>query len=93
MLHAAIFALQCVLSDSPPVLWWLSPGEGWDAVRTNCKKSTTTKNQGSGVKYIAKGCMLDDCMYVICLDMTTTPWWREKVMVYYYYYNTHQPIY
>ena len=30
--HAAIFASTCVLSDRPPVLWWLSPGEGWDAV-------------------------------------------------------------
>ena len=30
--HAAIFAWPCVLSDSPPVIWWLSPGEGWDAV-------------------------------------------------------------
>ena len=30
--HAAIFALPCVLSDGPPVLWWLSPGEGWVAI-------------------------------------------------------------
>ena len=30
--HAAIFAWPCVLLDRPPVLWWLSPGEGWDAV-------------------------------------------------------------
>ena len=30
--HAAIFAWPCVLSDGPPVLWWLSPGEEWDAV-------------------------------------------------------------
>ena len=30
--HAAIFAWPCVLSDRPPVLWWLSHGEGWDAV-------------------------------------------------------------
>ena len=29
---AVIFAWSCVLSDRPPVLWWLSPGEGWDAV-------------------------------------------------------------
>ena len=27
-----LFAWPCVLSDRPPVLWWLSPGEGWDAV-------------------------------------------------------------
>ena len=30
--HAAIFAWHCVLSNRPPVLRWLSPGEGWDAV-------------------------------------------------------------
>ena len=30
--HSAIFAWYCVLSDRPPVLWWLSPGEGRDAV-------------------------------------------------------------
>ena len=30
--HAAIFAWPCVLSDSLPVLWWLSPGEWRDAV-------------------------------------------------------------
>ena len=30
--HASIFAGHCVLSDRPPVLWWLSHGEGRDAV-------------------------------------------------------------
>ena len=30
--HAAIFAWPCVFSDSPSVLRWLSPEEGWDAV-------------------------------------------------------------
>ena len=30
--HAAIFAWHCVISDRRPVLWWLSPGEGWDAI-------------------------------------------------------------
>ena len=30
--HVAIFAWHCVLSDRPPVLWWLSHGEGRDAV-------------------------------------------------------------
>ena len=33
--HLAIFALPFVLLDRPPVLWWLSPGEGWNAV-TRC---------------------------------------------------------
>ena len=27
-----LIAWPCVLSDRPPVLWWLSPGEGWAAV-------------------------------------------------------------
>ena len=30
--HAAIFDWPRVLSDRPPVLWWLSHGEGRDAV-------------------------------------------------------------
>ena len=30
--HAAIFPWLCVLSDRPPMLWWLSHGEGRDAV-------------------------------------------------------------
>ena len=30
--HAAIFAWPCVLSDRPPMLWWLSHGEGREAV-------------------------------------------------------------
>ena len=32
----------------------------------------------------ANGCLLDDCLLVIWLDMATHPWWREKVVVYYY---------
>ena len=56
ILHTAIFAWHRVLSDRPPVLWWLSPREGRDAVTwcgwDNCKKGATTENQGSGVKYI-----------------------------------------
>ena len=54
--HAAIFALLIVLSDCPPVLWWLSPGEGGmplhNAVVINCKNGATFENQGVGVKYI-----------------------------------------
>ena len=30
--HAAIFAWPCVPSDHPPMLWWLSHGEGRDAI-------------------------------------------------------------
>ena len=30
--NAAIFAWPSVLSDRPPMLWWLSDGEGRDAV-------------------------------------------------------------
>ena len=48
----AIFAGQCVLSNRLPLLWWLSHGEGRDAVGINCKKGATTENQLSGVKYM-----------------------------------------
>ena len=30
--HPAILLGPCVLSDHTPMLWWLSSGEGWDAV-------------------------------------------------------------
>ena len=33
--HAVVYAWHCVLLDHPPVLWWLSPGEWWDAI-TSC---------------------------------------------------------
>ena len=26
---------------------------------------------------------VDDCVWVILLDITTPPWWREKVIAYY----------
>ena len=42
-----------------------------DAVGINCEKRTTTENQGANVKYMGKGCMLDDCVCVIRLCMTT----------------------
>ena len=51
-LESLIFAWPCVHSDRPPVLWWLSSGEGWDAVGINCKKCATTENQGADVKYV-----------------------------------------
>ena len=51
--HSAIFPWPCVLSDRPPVLWWLSPGEGGmplhDAVGINCKNGA---NQGADIKYM-----------------------------------------
>ena len=47
----AIFAWPCVLSDRPPVPWWLSSGEGG----VNCKNDATTENQGAGVKYMGCG--------------------------------------
>ena len=54
--HKAIFAWPSAFSDRPPMLWWLSPGEGWDplhdAVGINCKKIATTENQAGYVKYM-----------------------------------------
>ena len=34
------------------MLWWLLPGEGWDAVGMNCKKGATTEYLGADVKYM-----------------------------------------
>ena len=36
-----------------------------DTIRINYKKGATTENHGAGVKYMAKGCMFDDCVCVI----------------------------
>ena len=36
-------------SVPPPVLWWLSSGEEWDAIG---KKAATAENKGAGVKYM-----------------------------------------
>ena len=55
-----------VLSDGPPVLWWLPPGEEYDAlhdaVGINCEKDTTTENLGADVKYMGLGMYVDDCV-------------------------------
>ena len=63
----AFFRKALLLSDG------LQPLEGWDAVGVNCKRGATTENQGTGAWYMAKGCMFDDCVSIICLDMTTPP--------------------
>ena len=38
----------CFLSDRAPMLWSLSPGDGW----VNCEKGATTENQGTDVKFM-----------------------------------------
>ena len=45
------------------MLWWLSHGEGRDAVGINCENGATTENQGSVVKYMGEGVYLDDCVF------------------------------
>ena len=42
------------------MLWWLSHGEGRDAVGINCKKGATTENQDSAVKLIG---ILIECFH------------------------------
>ena len=66
------------------MLWWLSPGEGWDAftydaVVIHCEKGATTEYQGADVKIWAKGCML----MIVCVlsDLTRLPLlggWRKS---------------
>ena len=36
-----------------------------DAVEINCKKGTTTENQGADIKYMGYGVYVDDCLCVI----------------------------
>ena len=40
-----------------------------DAVGINCKKGTTTENQGSAAKYMGYGVYLDNCVCVLS-DLT-----------------------
>ena len=52
-----LFGSVSVLSDRPPVLWWLLPGEGWnavtnDAVGINYRNGAITEYQGADVKYM-----------------------------------------
>ena len=47
------------------MLWWLSPGEGWDAVGINCKMGATTEYQGADCRYICQGVYVDDYVRVI----------------------------
>ena len=89
------FLLSAALSDRPPVLWWLSHGEGRDAV-TWCGWDKLLKGRNywkSRLRCQVYGLMVVSwwlCLYVMWLDMTTTPWWREKVMGYYYLNNRSQ---
>ena len=88
LINAAIFAWHCVLSDRPPMLWWLSHGEGRDAVTyavgINCKNGATTEKSRLGCRVSGlRGVSWWLCVCFFWLDMTTPPWCREKVMVYY----------
>ena len=86
----------CVLSESPPMPWWLSPGEGRDAVTwcgwykleicVNYWKSRR-KCQVYGLRGV---CSM--IMSVIWLDITTPSWWRKKVVVYYYNNNSNPEV-
>ena len=99
------FLRPCVLSDCPPVFWWLSPGEwwdsvtwcGWDKLQKRCNYWCQVYQMSS---IWANGCKLMIvcvfrcvcvCVCVIWLDMTTHPWWREKVMVLNYYNYLKRP--
>ena len=81
------FSWPCVPLDHPPLLWWLSPGEGWDAV-TWCGWDKLWK--GRNYWKSRRRCQVYGlrravgCLCVIWLGKTTPPWWREKVMLYYY---------
>ena len=48
----------------------------YDAVGVNCEMGATTENQDAGACIWAKGCVFDECVSVIGLDMTTRLWWR-----------------
>ena len=59
------------------------------AVGTNCKKGSTTENQGVDVKYMGYGVYVDDCVCVCVLSVLTrltTLLGGGGILLYYYYY-------
>ena len=90
--HAAIFSWTCVLSDCPPVLWWFTPGDGWDAVSW-CGWDKLWKERNNWILWLTyqlyglRAVCWCLCVCYIWLDMIIpwATWWREKVKVYYFY--------
>ena len=71
----AMFAWPSVLSDHPPMLWWLSAGEGWmplhDAVWINCKKGYNyRKSRGRCQVYGLRGV----CLMIVCVCVCYLTW-------------------
>ena len=80
------------------MLWWLSHGEGRDAV-TWCgwdkleKGRNYWKSRLRCQVYGVRGVSWWLCVCFIWLDMTTPPWCREKVMVYLFYFTYYQLVF
>ena len=63
LLFPVLFQIALPCSGSYHMEWGRMPLH--DAVGVNCKKDATTETQSGGVKYMTKGCMLDDFVCVI----------------------------
>ena len=69
------FAWPCVLSDRPPVLWWLSHGEGLDAL-TLCGWDKLKRVQLQKIKVQIKSIWAKVFMLmIVCVlsDLTSLP--------------------
>ena len=73
MFRSAIFASLCVFRTAHTCSGGHHLERGGmplhDAIGINCKEGASTKNQGSGVKYMWLGVYLDDCVCVLS-DLT-----------------------
>ena len=93
------FALHCVLSDRSPMHWWLSPGEGRDAI-TWCgwdklyKGHNYWKSRPRSQVYVLRGvswwlcvCVLSDFTWLPLLDGGRKSWYAVYLLNVYYYYK------
>ena len=65
--QVAIFACPLFLQTALPCSGSYRERGGMplhDMVGINCKKGSTSRNQGADVKYVGYGCMFDDCVCV-----------------------------
>ena len=77
LVHMELNKFHIVILLDPVFFWTALPCSGYhlerggmplhDAVSINCEKRATTENQGTGVKYMAQGCMFM-IVFAICLD-------------------------
>ena len=79
------------------MLWWLSPGEGWDVVGINCKRAQRLKMKAQVSSIWAKGCIL--VIWCVLSNLTRLPilsGWRKSwyiINLLYFFSFSHLSVY